>query len=244
MPARACPLTPMIQDMTMTLTEAGLYRLMTWLSPSSPLGAFSCSHGLEYAVEAQLVRDAPSLTRWLGATIARGAGSVDAALLAAAWRAATAGDATACERVTALAAAWRGTAETALESAGQGEAFVAVTLSVWTEPILANLAAKLGRKIPLSVAVGIAAAGHGIALEPTIFAFLQSFAANLVSAGVRLIPLGQTDGQRAIAALEPEISRATAAALAADLDDIGTATPLIDWCSMKHETQYTRLYRS
>jgi urease accessory protein len=77
-----------------------------------------------------------------------------------------------------------------------------------------------------------------------LVAYLQSFAANLVSAGVRLVPLGQSDGQRTIAALEPVIARAARAAATAALDDIGSAAPMIDWCSMRHELQYTRLFRS
>ena len=75
-------------------------------------------------------------------------------------------------------------------------------------------------------------------------AYLHAFAGNLVSAGVRLVPLGQTDGQLALAALEPAVAAAMAAALATPLDDVTSAAPLIDWCSMRHETQYTRLYRT
>ena len=95
-----------------------------------------------------------------------------------------------------------------------------------------------------SLAVGAAAAIHGMPLPAVLTAYLQAFAANLVSAGVRLVPLGQTDGQRATAALELVVARAAAAAMTANLDELGTAAPLLDWCSMKHETQYTRLFRS
>ena len=96
----------------------------------------------------------------------------------------------------------------------------------------------------LPVAVGIAAAAHGVDLRSALVAYLQAFAANLVSAGVRLIPLGQSDGQRAIAALERVVLAAAETAMAADLDRLGTAAPMVDWCSMRHETQYTRLFRS
>ena len=97
----------------------------------------------------------------------------------------------------------------------------------------------------LPVAVALASAAHGIALEAALAGFLHAFVANLISAAVRTVPLGQTDGQRALAALEPAVRRTAQAALAADsLDDIGSATPLLDWCSLRHETQYTRLFRS
>jgi urease accessory protein len=95
------------------------------------------------------------------------------------------------------------------------------------------------------VAVALAAAAHGIALGAALGGYLHAFAANLISAAVRAVPLGQTDGQLALAALESVVRRTAAeAAAAASLDEIGTATPLLDWCSLRHETQYTRLFRS
>ena len=228
----------------MTTTDATLYRLMTWLSPAYPLGAFSYSHGLEYAVEEGRVRKAADLIEWIGTAVEQGAGRIDAVLLAAAWRAATDQDERRMTELVELGAAWRGTAETALESAAQGAAFVAITRAAWPHPRLEALVAAVGTRMALSLAVGAAAAIHGMPLAPVLTAYLQAFAANLVSASVRLVPLGQTDGQRATAALEPVVAHAAAAAIVADLDDLGTAAPLLDWCSMKHETQYTRLFRS
>ncbi len=226
----------------MITTDAALYRLMTWLSPAYPLGAFSYSHGLEYAVEVGIVERATDLTDWVSVTVEQGAGCVDAVLLATAWRAVRDDDDRRFADVAEWAAAWRGTAETALESASQGAAFVAITRAAWPHPTLERLAEPA--KVALAPAVGAAAAAHGMPLAPVLVAYLQAFAANLVSAGVRLIPLGQTDGQRATAALEPVVARTAAAALTAEIDDCGTAAPLIEWCSMKHETQYTRLFRS
>ena len=228
----------------MTATEAALYRLMAWLSPAYPLGAFSYSHGLEYAVEAGRVTTADELTGWVATVLDLGAGGIDAALFAAAWRAAEAGDDAALDAVADLATAWRGSAETALESSAQGAAFLSITRATWPHPALNRFADRHQGQGPLAVAVGAACAWHGVPLSPALAAYLQAVAANLVSAGVRLIPLGQTDGQRAVAALEPVVARAAAAALAADLDEIGSAAPLLDWGSMKHETQYTRLFRS
>ena len=102
----------------------------------------------------------------------------------------------------------------------------------------------LGRPLAYPVAVGVAAAGHGIALEPALAAFLHAVAANLVSAGVRLIPLGQTDGLRVLAALEPVLATTAARALACPLEAVGGAAFRADIASMRHETQYTRLFRS
>ena len=228
----------------MATSEAALYRLMAWLSPAYPTGAFSYSHGLEYAVETGQVATAAALTDWAATVIDAGAGRIDAALFTAAWRAAAAGDDASLDATMELANAWRGTAETALESAAQGAAFLSVTGAAWAHPDLERLARRHDGPVPLSAAVGAACAWHGIPLTTALAAYLQAFAANLVSAGVRLVPLGQTDGQRAVAALEPVVARAAEAALAADLETLGTSSPLLDWGSMKHETQYTRLFRS
>jgi urease accessory protein len=231
-------------SITMSTTEAALYRLMTWLSPAYPLGAFSYSHGLEYAVEIGLVTDRDSLQEWVATAIGAGAGRSDAALLAAAWRAARADDRAALDEVVALAAAWRGTAETALESRAQGAAFLATTRAAWPHPLLDQLALRHRGELALPIAVGVAAAAQDVPLPAVLTAYLHGFAGNLVSAGVRLIPLGQSDGQLAIAALEGVVAVTASAVLATPLEDIGTSAPLLDWCSMRHETQYTRLFRS
>ena len=223
---------------------AALYRLLSWLSPAYPIGAFSYSHGLETAVEDGAVRDRDGLVAYVAAALTAGAGAVDGPLLAAAWRAATAGDDAALDEVAELAAAWRGTAETALESMAQGNAFAAVTAAAWPDPRFAALMARHPRRLAHPVAFGAAAAWQGVALRDAAFGWLSGFAANLVSAGVRLVPLGQTDGQVATAALFAYVQAATEAAQAARLDDIGTAAPVLDLFSMRHETQYTRLFRS
>ena len=228
----------------MSTTEAALYRLMTWLSPAYPLGAFSYSHGLEYAVEAGLVVDRARLEQWVTAAVGAGAGRSDAALVAASWRAACSEDRAALDEVVALAAAWRGTAETALESRAQGAAFLATTRAAWPHVLLDALALRHRGEVALPVAIGVAAAAQDVPLPAVLTAYLHAFAANLVSAGLRLIPLGQSDGQLAIAALEGVVAQTAATVLATPIDEIGTAAPLLDWCSMRHETQYTRLFRS
>jgi urease accessory protein len=224
-------------------TEAALYRLMTWLSPAYPVGGYSYSHGLEYAVEAQLVRNAATLEDWVGAILLWGSGRVDAALFIAAYRAVRTGDTEDLDKTIALAMAWRSTSETALESEGQGTAFLATTLAAWPHPELAPIAAR-HRKLPLAIAAALACACHRVPIEFALPGYLHAFAANLVSAGVRLIPLGQSDGQRIIAKLEASVARAVETANDRPLEEIGTAAPMLDWCSMRHETQYTKLFRS
>jgi urease accessory protein len=226
------------------MAETALFQLMTWLSPSYPVGAFSYSHGLEYAVEIGAVRDGATLGDWVGTALGAGAGRSDAALFAAAYRAAIAGNLARLDDIAELAAAWRGTAETALESAAQGTAFLATTRAAWPHPWLDTLAQRRDSGVAFPVAVAVACGAHGVSLAQGLTAYLHAFAANLVSAGVRLIPLGQTEGQRTLAALAAPVAAAVERGLAARLDEVGTAAPVLDWCSMRHETQYTRLFRS
>lgn len=227
------------------VSEAALYRSMTWLSPSYPIGAFSYSHGLEYAVEAELVRDETSLKDFVATVLDHDAGRIDAAIVAAAWEAAENDDAGRLDDLADLATAWRGSSEMGLESTAQGAAFLRTTRAAWPSALLDALATKRERKpLPLSVAVGAAAAVHDVPLIPVLTAYLHSVAANLVSAGIRLVPLGQTEGQRILAAIEGLVGTIAAEAAVTPLDEIGSSAALVDWCSIRHETQYTRLFRS
>jgi urease accessory protein len=217
---------------------------MAWLSPAYPVGAFSYSGGVEWAVEAGDVADAETLRRWIAAMIAEGGGFCDAVLFAHAHRAAAASDDAGLCTTAELAAALVPSKERFLETTAQGRAFLDATRAAWPCAALDRLLAVWQGALAYPIAVAVAAAGHGIALEPALSAFLQAVVANLVSAGVRLIPLGQTDGQRLVAALEGVIAATAARALQCPLDEIGGAAFRADLASMRHETQYTRLFRS
>jgi urease accessory protein len=221
-----------------------LYRLMAWLSPAYPVGAFSYSSGIEWAVEAGDIKDAATLQAWLGVMLRDGSGFCDAVLFAHAHRAAAAEDDKALRAVAELAAAFAPSKERHLETTAQGNAFVEATRAAWPCAALDRLKRVWDGAVGYPVAVAVAAAGHGVALEPALAAFLQAVAANLVSAGVRLIPLGQTDGQRVLAALEPLVAATAQRAPGVPLDDIGSAAFRADLATARHETQYTRLFRS
>jgi urease accessory protein len=223
---------------------AALYRLMAWLSPAYPVGAFSYSSGIEWAVEAGDIKDVGTLRRWLSVTVGEGAGFCDGVIFVHAHRATTHADEGGLRDVAELAAAFVASKERFLETTAQGRAFLDATRAAWPCDSLERLVAVWDGPLAYPVAVGVAAAGHCIAVEPALAAYLQAVAANLVSAGVRLIPLGQTDGQRALAALEPTLAATASRALTTALDDIGGATFRADIASMRHETQYTRLFRS
>jgi urease accessory protein len=225
-------------------TDAALYRLLAWLSPSYPVGAFSYSSGLEWAVEAGDVNDESSLRRWLAMVIEEGGGFCDAVLFVHAYRSATAADDGALRAIAELATALAPSKERFLETTAQGQAFVEATQAAWPCATLDRLKAAWRGPVAYPVAVAVAAAGHGVGLEPTLLAFVHAVTANLISAGLRLIPLGQSDGQRVLAALEPVVAATAQRALTASLDDIGSATVRADLASLHHETQYTRLFRS
>ena len=227
-----------------SLNAPALYRLMAWLSPAYPIGAFSYSSGIEWAVEAGDITDAVSLEGWLATMIAGGSGFCDAVFFAHAHRAVTQSDEGALRAVAELAAAFAPSKERHLETMAQGRAFLDVTRAAWPTPALDCLLAICNGGIALPVAVGVASAGHGIALAPSLQAYLQAFAANLVSAGVRLIPLGQTDGQRVLAALEPVVRASAERAIGTALEEVGGAAFRADIAGMRHETQHTRLFRS
>ena len=223
---------------------AALYRLMAWLSPAYPVGAFSYSGGIEWAVEVGDIKDAETLRRWLAVVLGEGGGFCDAVFFVHAHRAITANDDAALRAVAELAAAFAPSKERFLETTAQGRAFVEVTRAAWPCPALDRLAAAWDGPVALPVAVGVACAGHGIAVEVALHAFLHALTANWISAGVRLIPLGQTDGQRVLAALEPVVAATAARAKKTPLDEVGTCAFRADIAGMKHETQYTRLFRS
>jgi len=239
--------TPAIIMSTTMPIDAAL-ALQNWLSPSFPTGAYAYSHGVEWAVQDGAVRDRDTLIDWLDADLRHGAGRNDAILFAHCHRAVDGAPGTAAFLAVAeLAAALRGTAELALESTAQGAAFLATVRIAWPHRRLDMLATRLAAAqvaptLPVAIAASVAV--HGIALDRALPLYLQSATSTLVSAGVRLIPLGQTDGQRAVAALEAAVSDTARDALAARLEDLGSAAVMVDIASMKHETQYTRLFRS
>jgi urease accessory protein len=223
---------------TIIMTEvATLARLMTWLSPAFPVGSFAYSHGLERAIHDGLIRDRQSLREWLEALLGQGSAWNDAVLLAETWRQTRAGEDIA--EVAELAEAMSGSRERHMETMLQGGAFVDA-MAAWSgEP-------PAGGEGPIAypVAVGSAAARHGIALADALTAYLHAFASNLVQACVRLIPLGQRDGVATLAALEPVILRTAQRAAGSTLDDLGACAIRADILSMNHETQYSRVFRS
>ena len=224
-----------------TLATPALLKLMTFLSPAFPVGAFSYSHGLEYLIDKGEIRTTDAFASWLTDLLEIGSLWNDAVLFAAAHRAAKAGANEELREIAALAEALAGSRERHLESMAQGRAFLDAVAAAWPSEAIRfeeNGAAAY------PVAVGATAAAHKVALEAALPAYLNAFVANLVSVGVRLVPLGQSAGLKVLASLHPLIAATALRAENSTLDDLGSATVLSDVASMRHETQYSRVFRT
>ena len=234
--------TATIMDRGPAELEASLLPLMLWFSPAFPVGSFAYSHGLEWLIEAGDIFDATSLGGWLVDLLTFGAPRADAILFAAAFHAAEAGDREALLEANELAIALASSAERRLETTAQGVAFVAAARAAWDCAPLRDLAKE--ERVAYPAAVGAAAAGHALPLESSLQAFVLALLANLVSAAVRLGPVGQTAGQKILAALLPRVRALAREAARSTLADLGSAAFRSDIAAMRHETQYSRLFRS
>jgi urease accessory protein len=227
------------------MTEhASLYKLLAWLSPGYPIGAYTYSHGLEYAVEEGFVTTADETREWIESIISQGSGYSDAVFLKTAYEAALQKDKELLVETCALAAGFSATKELFLETRAQGEACLDITTKAWPTETLDWLQTHWSGPYLYPIVIGVAAAGHAIPRDETIDGYLHAFAANLVSAATRLVPLGQTDGQKIIAKLEPCVAASGKRAAACMLDDVSNNAVMVDICSMNHEHQHTRLFRS
>jgi urease accessory protein len=236
---RTTAITPIIRT---PMIEA--LRLMAWLSPGYPVGAYAYSHGLEGAVESGEVGDEAALTDWLADVLEHGSGRNDLILLAHAHAAALAGDGRALAEINDLALALAPSRELHLETSQQGRSFLDATGAAWGTPGLNALASALDGAVAYPVAVGLAAGAHRMAPVPVLAGFGLAFLQNLVSAALRCAPIGQSAGTRIIAALTPRVTALAAAIPALGLDDLGSATLNLDLGSFRHETQYSRIFRS
>jgi len=218
----------------------GILPLFAWLSPSYPVGCFAYSHTLEWAVEAGDVRDEATLVAWLADLMTLGFCRNDALLLSHAYRAVVAEDDAALADINELALALSPSAELYLETSQQGRSFLDATLAAWPAPGLRTL----DGDVAFPVAIGMASAGHSIPLALTLDGYLFGLVQTLVSAAIRLAPIGQTAGVRVCAALTPTVREVALQALDQPLEAVGGATFRADLGSFHHENQYTRLFRS
>lgn len=212
-------------------TNLQILTLTQWFSPAYPVGAYAYSHGLEWAIEAGDVRDFTTAKEWVADVLNHGTGWNDALFLSAAFDAEEAALAELDEDCRAFAPSRERLKETDL----QGAAFCEITAELLGERLA-------GLSYP--IAVGRAAKLADLPLQLTMQMYLQAFLANLSAVAMRLVPLGQTDGQRLIRDLTPLCSEIAERAMVASLDDLGATAFMADIASMKHELQYSRIFRT
>jgi len=217
--------------------NAGLQKLLTWLSPAFPVGAFAWSAGLETAIVSGEVHDRSSTEEWVGGVLEHGSLRTDAILFAHAHRAYA--DAAALQDLADLCLALTPARERHEETTSIGAAFAAAA-AAWPSAMLQRLPAPC----PYAIAVGAVAAAHAIELEPALLAYLTAGVHGQVSVAVRLVPIGQSDGLAIVAALEPLVEQQAALCQHAALDDIGSVAYAADIAQMGHETLTTRIFRS
>ena len=229
------------------VSNTALLDLLTFLSPSFPVGGYVYSHGIENAVEAGRIKNERDLCVWIKAILYSGAGRIDGGLFRLTWQAINEEDFEMLRRIIERGDILQGTAEIALESTSQGEAFLDAVYSIRDYEqikITKKILLETERKITYAVATAVVLAAADVSIKASLLGYFHSFVSNLVSAGVRLIPLGQSAGQRCIDLLKPAIKIQAETSMRIDLEDLSTASPIIEIASMKHETQYTRLFRS
>jgi urease accessory protein len=219
------------------MSQTALLRLMTLLSPSFPVGGFAYSHGLEQAAADGWVSEAAGLGDWLSQLLRSGSAWNDAVLLSQAHRCAGAPEA--LRRAAELAEALAGSRERHMESQNLGAAFITAVAS-------GGLAvpAALGDKAAYPVAVGAAAAAQGLGCAETVSAFLHAFASSQIQCAIRLGILGQAGGVRLLASIEADIGEIAVRAAASGLDDLGSNTIAAEIAAMRHETLYSRIFRT
>ena len=218
------------------MDESTLLRLMTWLSPAFPVGAFSYSHGIERAVHDGLIHDKASLHDWMDDLLNHGSVWNDAVLFAASWLDADMGGN--CREISELGEAMAGSKERHMETTLQGNAFLQA-IGHWS-----GRDCGLANEMPYPVAVAVVAARNQVACEPALAAYLHAVVSNLIQGAVRLVPLGQSNGVSLMAAMEKQILAVAERAASSSLDDLGSAAIVSEIMAMQHETQYSRVFRS
>lgn len=220
-----------------------LLRLLNWVSPALPIGSFAYSHGTEWAVEKGDIRDAETLTLWVRDLLHHGSFHIDLAALLTAWRAE---DDDAARSAAASTLAQASSRERWEETLQQGKAFLRAVDNwpAFDGPSSEARCTSLPAQCPLPVAFGLTCRQHGFDEQTTQLAYAHCAVSAVISACARLIPLGQTEALRVLAALEGEIVRTIARMQNVTLDDVGSICFASDLAAMLHETQKTRLFRT
>lgn len=219
-----------------------LLHLLQLASPALPVGAYSYSEGIETLVDNGTITNEPSLKHWLEAELKYGAIRIEAAVMSRAYQATLLGDVTGNIYWNHWLSAARETEELRQQSWQMGRSLMRLMLEI--QPQLADMINAVGSPCNFAIAFGIAAAHWKIDISDALLGYLHSWATNLITAGIKLIPLGQTAGQQMLLELHTNLINASEEILALEDDELSSCGWGLSLASMAHETQYTRLFRS
>ena len=214
-----------------------ILKLLTWNNQSYPIGSYSFSSGLEYAIETNVIKSAKDLRDWLKASLKYGNLQSDAILLAEAWRLIRNNKENQILELNNFAISLNQSNERYIESLEQGMSFIKISKDTWDHEFMND-------HLMFPIAYACSAAQENIILEDTLLSYLHSNLCNLLGAGVKLIPLGQTEGQKIQLKLNSFIQKEYKNILKKNINYIGNCGWFNDIVSMKHENQYTRIFRT
>ena len=212
-----------------TPTDSKLITVMQWLSPAFPIGGFAYSHGLEWTINKGYVSNREELQNWISDLLEYGSLKNDAILIKLVLQGSDP------KEINELAMALCPASERLSETQLQGGAFCKIIREVWSLEI---------DELTLPIALALAAKNESIDQNLVVPAYLHSFCSNLISVAMRLIPIGQTDGQKTLRELSPLISDSVRSVAKSDKDDLGSACFLSDVSAMQHEYLQPRVFKT
>lgn len=228
--------------MEITLTHNNFLAILQLASPALPVGAYGYSEGLEMLVENGTITNADNLKFWLKSELIYGSIRLDAGVIVRAFHAVKTDDIEALKRWNLWLSASRDGEELRAASWQMGRSLMQLLSKL--EPGILPLVHAVSYPSNYAIAFAIACAHWDINIQACLLAYLHSWANNLITAGIKLIPLGQTAGQELLLGLQPLLTTTVEEILIMDDDDLGCCNWGLSLASMQHETQYTRLFRS
>ncbi|MBD2204817.1 urease accessory protein UreF [Calothrix sp. FACHB-1219] len=228
--------------MDIMLTDSSFLSILQLTSPALPVGAYSYSEGLETLVEQGIIVNQQNLQGWLTSQLRYGAIKIEAAVMVRAYKSVKMGDLEALAYWNRWLSAARETEELRTSSWQMGRSLIQLLGKL--QPEILSITNNIGNQCNYAIAFGIAAAHWQIDIKAALLGYLHSWASNLITAGVKIIPLGQTAGQMLLLDLQELLSVVGVEILALEDDDLACCTWGLSLASMQHETQYTRLFRS
>lgn len=225
-----------------TLTNSNFLSILQLASPALPVGAYSYSEGLEMLVENGTIQNMNDLQDWLYSELKYGSIRIDGAVIKRALEAAKLGDLEALKKWNLWLSAVRDTEELRSGSWQMGRSLIQLLTKLVPESL--PLATAVGYPCNYAIAFGIASAIMQINTNTALLAYLHSWVNNLITAGVKLIPLGQTSGQELLLNLQPLLNKTMLEIIELEDDNLDCCSWGLSLASMQHETQYTRLFRS